>query len=250
MTQEVEHVQGIAQSLTVGDGISSGNAAWSFGGDTAKHFEQHVSRSVPYYKEGHELVLSLSDFFIKHNSVAYELGCSTGALTRRLARKHPPTVRWIGLDVEDNMIAQAKHYVKEEKDLAVDYIVSDILAHEYEKSDFMISYYTIQFIPPHIRQEIFNLIYETLHWGGGFVLFEKVRAPDARFQDISNSLYIDYKLENGYSPDEIISKSKSLKGVLEPFSTAGNLELMKRAGFKDITTIFKHVCFEGFLCIK
>ena len=54
----------------------------------------------------------------------------------------------------------------------------------------------------------------------------------------------------GYSYDEIIGKSRSLKGVLEPFSTQGNIDLAKRAGFKDITTIFKYVCFEGFIAIK
>lgn len=33
--------------LAVGGGVSSGNAAWTVGGDTAEHFEDHVSKSVP-----------------------------------------------------------------------------------------------------------------------------------------------------------------------------------------------------------
>ena len=37
---------------------------------------------------------------------------------------------------------------------------------------------------------------------------------------------------------------------MEPFSSEGNLGLFKRAGFKDVVTIFKNICFEGFLCIK
>lgn len=79
---------------------------------------------------------------------------------------------------------------------------------------------------------------------------KKVRACDARFQDIMTALYTDYKLEQGYTEEEILSKTRSLKGVLEPFSTQGNLDLLKRAGFVDITTIFKYVSFEGFLAIK
>ena len=77
-----------------------------------------------------------------------------------------------------------------------------------------------------------------------------MRGADARFQDILTSLYTDYKIEQGYSPDEIIYKSKSLKGRLEPFSTQGNLDMFARAGFKDVTTVFKYLCFEGFLAIK
>lgn len=82
------------------------------------------------------------------------------------------------------------------------------------------------------------------------MIFEKVRAHDARFQDISSSLYQDYKLAKGYTPDQIVSKSRSLKGVLEPFSSPANVEMLKRAGFSDVLSVQKWVCFEGFLAIK
>jgi tRNA (cmo5U34)-methyltransferase len=81
-------------------------------------------------------------------------------------------------------------------------------------------------------------------------MYEKVRANDARFQDIISGLYLEYKLEQGYSESEIIAKAKSLKGVLEPFSTEGNIEMLKRAGFVDILSVQKYMNFEGFLVIK
>ena len=40
------------------------------------------------------------------------------------------------------------------------------------------------------------------------------------------------------------------KGVLEPFSSNENRNFLKRAGFKDISTISKDLCFEGILAIK
>ena len=121
---------------------------------------------------------------------------------------------------------------------------------DLEKADMIISYYTIQFIKPRERQLIFDKIYDSLNWGGAFVLFEKVRGTDARFQDIFTALYNDYKLEQGFTKEEIFDKTRSLKGVLEPFSTQGNLDLLQRAGFKDVVSIMKYVCFEGFLAIK
>jgi tRNA (cmo5U34)-methyltransferase len=63
-------------------------------------------------------------------------------------------------------------------------------------------------------------------------------------------LYNDFKYRNGFSPEEIVEKARSLKGVMEPFSTQGNLDLMARAGFKDVVTVQKYLCFEGFLAIK
>ncbi len=121
---------------------------------------------------------------------------------------------------------------------------------EFEKSDLVIAYYTIQFVSPKNRQILFDRLYRALNWGGGLLLFEKVRSQDARFQDMMSALYVEYKFNEGYSSDQILAKARSLKGVLEPFSTQGNLDLMTRSGFIDITTIMKYICFEGFLAIK
>ena len=83
-----------------------------------------------------------------------------------------------------------------------------------------------------------------------FLYFEKTRGNDTRFQDIWTAIYSDFKIEQGYSPEEIINKNRSLKGVLEPFSMKGNFELLKRSGFEDIATIFKYVPFAGIISIK
>ena len=81
-------------------------------------------------------------------------------------------------------------------------------------------------------------------------MFEKVRAPDARFQDYMSQLYMEFKLKNNFTPDNIIAKQRSLKKILEPFSTNANIEMLKRAGFSDVMSIYKFICFEGFLAIK
>jgi tRNA (cmo5U34)-methyltransferase len=108
----------------------------------------------------------------------------------------------------------------------------------------------MQFIHPSNRQEVFNRIYNSLEWGGAFIFFEKTRANDARFQDYQNQLYSDFKLANGFDESEIINKTRSLKGILEPFSSEGNHGLLERAGFIDYMTIFKSISFQGFLAIK
>lgn len=108
----------------------------------------------------------------------------------------------------------------------------------------------MQFIHPSHRQKVFDKIFKSLNWGGAFIIFEKVRGNDARFDNIINSLYYDFKEDKKFISDEILNKSKSLRGVLEPFSDYGNMGLLKRAGFKDIQTVFHHLCFKGYLCIK
>ena len=239
--------------MDAGDGIVAQNANWSFAGEVAERFDGHVSKSVPLYAEGHRIVCGLSDFFVGRDSVVYELGCSTGSLTMALAEhnREKRGARFIGIDIEPEMIeqAEAKRIASERGN--VEFLADDILAFEFEPCDFVVAYYTIQFVRPRVRQLLIDRIFKALNWGGCFVMFEKVRGPDARFQDILTAMYsYDYKLAQGYNSEEIVSKARSLEGILEPFSTQGNLDMLARAGFEDVMSIMKFICFEGFVAIK
>jgi tRNA (cmo5U34)-methyltransferase len=233
---------------SVGDNINSGNASWKFSGEMVKDFEEHVSKSVPLYNEGHDIILKISDYFVKDDSICYEIGTSTGILSYKLAKRFiDRDAKFIGLDIEEDMVESAKSRYKMQN-LSFEY--ADVLEYSFEPSDFITSYYVVQFIRPSQRQLLIDKIYQSLNWGGAFLYFEKVRAPDARFQDIMTGVYNEYKLEQGYSAEEIIQKSRSLKGVLEPFSTQGNIDMLKRAGFVDIMSVAKFGPFEGILAIK
>lgn len=240
MTKSIENV---------GDGINATNSDWSFSGDIHKTFDDHVSKSVPLYHEGQSLIAQLSDYFIKEDSVCYDIGCSTGEVFSKIIDRNTKSgVKYIGIDPVPEMISSARKKHSENKN--VDFIVDSIENIDLESSDLIVSYYTMQFISPKHRQIIANKIYQSLNWGGVFFLFEKVRAPDARFQDIMTEAYVDYKLDQGYDPLKIFAKTRSLKGVLEPFSSQGNIDLMKRAGFVDYVTITKYINFEGIMFIK
>jgi tRNA (cmo5U34)-methyltransferase len=237
-------------SKTVGHGIEARPADWGFDGKVAETFVDHVRQSVPLYEAGHELICSLSDYFCHEDSTCYEIGVSTGELIRKLAEHsaHKQRIRWIGIDSVPEMIEKARRHCATVSN--VELVVGDALTADIEASDLIVSYYCVQFIPPRVRQDLIKKVYAALNGGGAVIMFEKVRAPDARFQDMMVALYNDFKARNGFSADEILNKASSLKGVLEPFSTDGNVELLRRAGFVDIMSVMKYVCFEGFLAIK
>ena len=130
------------------------------------------------------------------------------------------------------MIKVSKQNIKNSKIKDIYVFNKDISKVKLLKSDLIISYYTIQFINPKKRQEIINKIYKSLNWGGCFVMFEKFRGPDARFQDLFVQIYNDFKQSKGFSVREIFNKQKSLRGILEPFSDYGNLSLLKRLVLK------------------
>jgi len=238
---------------SVGANIIAKNASWSFGKKVPKNFTKHISKSVPFYLEGHEIICDLSDFFLKEKSLCYDIGSSTGILLSKISKRHSnKKLKFIGLDTVSAMIIQAKKECKQSSNNnnKIYFQNKDIKKYSLRKNDLIISYYTMQFIPPRYRQEIINKIYKSLNWGGAFIMFEKLRASDARFQDIFSIVYNDFKLKNGFSSDEIVQKTRSLKGILEPFSDKGNLGLIKRSGFEDCIPIFQWMSFKGYLCIK
>ena len=235
----------------VGDKISAEKAGWSFGGDVPDTFDEHVRKSVPLYDFGHKLTIGLSDFFVKNDSSVYEIGSSTGKLISKIAlnaQDVKPDVKFYGIDIEKKMFEYSHNSFKDIDNL--EFICDDAFNVDMQGADFIVAYYTVQFIRPSLRQKLIDKIYKELNWGGAFILFEKVRGADARFQDILTTLYNEYKIDNGYTPSDIMSKSLSLKGILEPFSSQGNIDMLRRAGFEDINTIQKYLCFEGFLAIK
>lgn len=233
----------------LGDNLQADNANWTFSGNTADHFDQHITRSVPYYTDGHQLVLDIADYFICDHSVIYDLGCSTGTLTAKLGQKAATkNATVIGIESELDMAKKATTHCAPHPNISI--LENTIETISFQKTDLIIAYYTLQFIRPKHRQAIITKLYESLNWGGALLLFEKVRGPDARFQDLMTGLYTEYKRHQGYSDTEIMGKARSLKGVLEPFSSQANIDLCRRAGFFDITSVFKYICFEGFLAIK
>ena len=225
------------------------DAGWSFD-NISGEFDDHIQKSIPLYRQGHELVCHYSDFFLKPDSIVYDIGCSTGQFLAKLARRHAQKgeLRLIGIDTVADMIGYAGHLSAQDPRLS--FVLGNALDMQFDHADMVVANYTVQFLPPRVRQTLIDTLYQCLNWGGAFFMFEKVRAPDSRFQDYANQLYVEFKLDNGFSEAEIINKARSIKGVMEPFSSQGNIDMLRRAGFKDIVTIQKYVCFEGFLAIK
>lgn len=234
-----------------GDNIKADISSWSFSGNTASEFDKHIGKSVPGYEQGQLLIASYCDFFINLTpKKIYDLGCSTGSLLEKIEARHPmKEISFIGIDLVPEMIEKSK---KKQflNPINFQFLCEDISTFEFDEASIICSYYTLQFVLPSVRQKLVNKIYDSLTWGGAFFVFEKTRGPDGRFQDMNTHVYNEYKINKGYSPEEIFNKSRSLAGVLEPFSDRGNFEMFERAGFKDIECIFTNINFKGWICIK
>ncbi len=233
-----------SRSPQVGDGISSLAGSWTFGGAVPDAFDSHVARSIPAYDESHVLIADLADQLVPQGGRCYDLGCSTGTLTRLLAeRLADRRVEVIGVDREPGMILKATERCAQQPSVRFETASLEDLA--LEPADLIVCYYTLQFVSLRARSGLVRRIRRALDPGGALILFEKVLAPTARMQEMAVGAYWDWKRQQGFSDEEITSKARSLRGVLQPLSPEENEAMLRGAGFSEVMQVFRWVLFEG-----
>ncbi len=223
---------------------------WNFGNLSPTEFQAHVRNSVPGYELGHQIVLSLSDHFVRENSVVYDLGCGPGDLLADLAGRHEMRkgVQFIGVDIEPSMVEAARASTKPWPSVQV--IEADAVDFTGVDIDLVIAYYAMQFIEAGPRSGLVKQIFDSLNPGGALVLFEKFRGQTGFEQDLMQYLYTEFKLQQEFSEKEIVSKTRSIAGELLPFSRQDNSTMLELAGFKTVIKLFTAICFEGIVAVK
>lgn len=159
--------------------------------------------------------------------------------------KSKKDVRFIGIEeVEEmNSIAQLKFP-------EIEFLTESVENVKLEPSNLIMSYYFLQFVLPEKRIEILSKIYKSLVEGGAFIFFEKEIISDSKVSKLIVSNYIKFKQEQGFSPEEILSKQLSLEGVMINYTHHENKEMLQHVGFHHIETIMRYGEFNGYICFK
>lgn len=216
----------------------------NFSFDTIKDFDKHIELSIPCYADIHIIIDSLLQYFIKDYINIYDIGCSTGALLKRIDSKYRnQNISLIGYDICKKLLS--------ENDRRCIFINDDVLKEyiNFKDADIIFSVFTMCFINLKYRQRLFNKIYSNLNKGGVFIFTDKVYSSNAKIQDIFTFLYYDFKKGN-FSFNDILQKEYSLRKIQQPLTDADNVEMLRNAGFKQIDSFWQYFNFKGYLCLK
>jgi tRNA (cmo5U34)-methyltransferase len=105
--------------------------------------------------------------------------------------------------------------------------------------------YVLQFIPPPHQLSVLRMVLARVAPGGYFVFGHKELlhgVPGALAQDE----YIQFRLRNGYSRDEIAAKTTALKGSMFTLSNDTILRHVRDAGF-EVQETTRWMAFNTFL---
>ena len=236
--------------IIVDDLVTSIQGEWSFSKEVVDVFDSHVRKNVPIYDDMQNMVVDMSEWFVKDNSIIYDLGSSTGSTLNLLSERHKnkKDIEFIGIDNSVSMVEKA---MENRINSNIKFIHNDILSVDnFENSSLILSLYTLQFLTLEDRYKVLKKVHKELEYGGGLILVEKIHGETAFFEDIWIELYWDMKKNNGLKDEVILNKARSLRGVLRPLTVTENIEILKEVGFKDVDIFMKWYNFTGFLAVK
>lgn len=234
----------------VDDTLTAVSGEWRFSEDVSKAFDSHVRKSVPFYDELQRMVVELSEYFVRDQSVVYDLGSSTGATLKLLSDSHSgkEDVRYLGFDLSESMVKESKAKVSRPN---VRFHHRNIMEVDFSPPpNFITALFTLQFLTLAERRTLLARVNEALIEGGGLLIVEKVDAEYSYFEGIWNELHWDFKRRQGLTPEQILEKANSIRGVLNSLTINENLDLLGQTGFDRVEVFFKWYNWAGFIAVK
>jgi len=225
---------------------------FQFDSKTAAVFDDMIVRSVPLYKEIQRMTGEIAADFARPHTSLFDLGCATGTGLLALDPLIDPSVRFVGVDSSEDMLAKARQKLaacpsgREVELLACDLHQTQVV----ENASVAVMNLTLQFIRPLYRERVVRNIIAGLHEQGCLILMEKLTLGDSLFNRLFIRYYYNLKKRQGYSESEITHKREALENVLIPYRPEENRELLNAAGFRHVEEFFRWYNFSGLVAVK
>lgn len=175
------------------------------------NFNSHVREQLPFYEMLTNAVTMIVRNYLPENGLVYDIGASTGNITANLKdfaisrnakvesieRSEEMSKTWNGYGVIHT--ANAKDF-------------------DYQKFDVCICFLVLMFLSIEERKELLIKLKKQLKQGGIIIIVDKLLVDGGYFGTVMRRLTLDWKLKNGATPKQIITKELSLSGVQRPMT--------------------------------
>lgn len=240
MIKEVDH--------TLPDG------KWQFDDEVTRVFGDMLERSIPQYEVMREATAAIVCKFARNGDYIIDLGCSNGLALQPLVDRLRDRVRYLGVDISEPMLAQARARFK---DVPRVKIQNCDLRREFPRTTLDVlrsaviqAVLCLCFIPMEYRQKVVVNCYRSLRDGGALVIVDKLLGETAEINELFVTQYLDKKLASGYSEEEILRKRLALEGVLVPLTGSWEQHMLQLAGFRYVDCYWRWMNFAGWIAVK
>lgn len=239
---EVQHDTDIHEALP-------DDGRWEFNEEVTAVFDEMLERSIPQYHAMRRTVFEIGRRFGGESPWVMDLGCSRGDAIAPFVEEGWAAT---GLEVSQPMVDAARERFR--SDESVEILQTDLRKERVRgasrSADLVLAILTLQFVPINYRQRIVSDCCAALKHGGAMVVVEKVLGDGTQMDELMVDVYHETKQLAGYSREEVERKQMALEGVLVPVTADWNIDLLRRAGFREVDTFWAWCNFRGFLAIK
>ena len=195
-------------------------SSWTFETkEIAETFDSHVREQLPWYDMVTDAVCYIARNYLTEGGVVVDVGASTGNMIDKLM----PLVEERWADVVAIEKSQSMCNILQKKYKKNDYVVienNDVINHELPNADVLIVFLTMMFIPIRKRKALMNALRASCKQGGVIVVVDKVCDHQGYFATVLKRLTMQFKLQQGAKPEDVLNKEMSLAGVQIPIDPA------------------------------
>lgn len=186
---------------------------WTFK-DFAGNFDAHVREQLPWYELVTESVAYIARNYLPTGGNIYDIGCSTGNMTKALL----PLVEERGGSIHaiDNDGSMITAFLKNINSIHVSAEHTTAENYQYKNFDVAVVFLTAMFLPVGKQDRVIENLYDNLNEGGAIIIVDKSCDENGYFSTVMKRLTMYWKLKNGAYAEDIINKELSLSGVQRP----------------------------------
>lgn len=188
---------------------------WTFkNSNVAKNFDAHVNEQLPWYQLATGIVSHVGRHYLPENGVMYDIGASTGNVTRALDKEIMG--RKVTAYSLDNAESMKDHWRGVTGTSIGGFEVADAVDHAYKPYDFAVCFLVLMFLSPARQRILVDKLVAKINEGGALLIFDKTEAAEGYVGTIMHRLTMAGKVANGAEPNEVIQKELSLAGIQRP----------------------------------
>jgi tRNA (cmo5U34)-methyltransferase len=211
--------------------------------DEADTFDARVVKSVPFYADMLEALVSALPFKKNDAKKILDLGCGTGSISKKI-KEHFPKAKITCADFSENMLEIAKNKLRDYRD--VRYVVCDMRNLDYSGYDAVVSSLTLH----HLRRGAEKLrLYQKIHFGlrkgGVLYLADLVLGETDYLQRLNLEMWKRF-LSRHMSEKDMNERRRRYRREDRPFRLSEELGWLRRAGFRRLDVVWKHYHFAVF----
>ena len=194
--------------------------SWTFETkEIAETFDSHVREQLPWYDMVTDAVVYIARNYLPEYGVVVDIGASTGNMVDKLM---PLTFERmadvVAIEKSISMCDVLKNKYKKSDCVVVEN--SDVTRGDLPKADVYILFLTMMFIPIDKRKALMDSMRANCKQGGVIVVVDKICDHGGYFATVLKRLTMQFKLQQGAKPEDVLNKEMSLAGVQIPIDPA------------------------------